>query len=396
MDFVLTPEQEALRVEFATYFEDKMQEAPPGWIGGIETWYATDENWAFHLDVARELGQKGWLSLPWPKKYGGREHSIVEQLIFKEIVGYYNAPGVDPMGVAQFAPTLLIWGAEEQKEEHLYYIARGERMWCQGSSEPNAGSDLASVTTRAVRQGDKYIVNGQKIWTSGAHRCHWCFALVRTDPAQKRSRGLSFLVIDMKTPGITLRPLWDMAGNYMWNEMFLDDVEVPVANRIGPENEGWAVIRTTSNFERSNIGVFGETRRDLERLVQFCKQTIRDGKPLAQDPLVRHMLSEIALEVDVGYAMARHVAWLQQKGNSAVVESSAAKVWGTELFQRLSYTGCQILGLYSQIKGDSSWAPLLGRFEMLYQTALGWNIGGGTSEIQRNIIAWEGLGLPRV
>lgn len=397
MEFTLTQEQEQQKKEFQAYFEAKMKEAPPGWIGGEEEIYSTDENWAFHLDVARDLGQMGWLSLNWPRKYGGQEHSPIDQLLFNEVRGYYNAPGVDLMGVMMLSPTLLAMGTEEQREEHLPYIARGERMWCQGSSEPNAGSDLASLTTRAIRQDGYYIVDGQKTWTSGAHRVDWCFAMVRTNPAERRSRGLSFLLIDMKTPGITVCPVKDMAKNYMWNEVFFDGVKVPLSNCIGGENQGWAVMRALMNFERSNAGMlFGQARHNLEHLMQFCQETFKNGKPLAQDPLVRHRLAEIAIEIEVGLAMAYYVAWVRQKGGQPIAESSAVKVWGAEFYQRLAYIGCQILGLYGQVKRDSKWAPLQGRFEMAYQTAKSWDIGGGISEIQRNLIAQVGLGLPRI
>ena len=298
-------------------------------------------------------------------------------------------------GVGMVAPTLLMSGTEEQKQQHLPPIANGVIQWCQGWSEPNAGSDLASLTTRAVRDGDEYVINGQKVWTTGAHRANWCFMLARTDPEQPRHRGLSFFLVDMKTPGITLRSIPNMANGHTFNELFFDDVRVPKRNMVGEENRGWYVSLITMNFERSGVAAFASLRRTIEELVQFCHQTKRDGQPLAKDPFVRHRLAQLFIENEVGHAMSRRVAWLQHKGEMAAAEASAAKVYGSELAQRLTYTACQILGLYSQVKAGSKWAPFGGAFEATYQACPGMNIAAGSSEIMRNIIALRGLELPR-
>ncbi|MDY6907671.1 MAG: acyl-CoA dehydrogenase family protein [Chloroflexota bacterium] len=395
MDFRFTPEQEAMRREFEEFFKEAVREAPPGWGAGMEQVYDTDAGFAFHRSMARKLGEKGWLSLPWPREYGGQAHSIIEQLIFNEVRAYYRAPGVDLFGVGMLAPTLLMWGSEEQKRHYLPQIARGEILWCQGWSEPNAGSDLAALTTRAVRDGDDYVINGQKIWTSGAHRADWCFMLLRTDVEQPRHRGLSFFLVDMKTPGITMRPLEDMARNHMFNEVFFDDVRVPAENMVGEENRGWYVTLMTMNFERSGVARIAETRHLLEELVEFCKETVRSGRPLSEDPFVRHRLAQLAIEIEVGRSMSYRVAWLQQKGEMPARQASAAKLYGTELMQRVAYTGYRTLGMYGQVKGSSRWAPLMGKFENECQTCMGHNIAAGSSEIQRNIIATRGLELPR-
>ena len=395
MDFEFTPEQESLRREFEEFFREAMKQAPPGWGSDIESVYGSGEGYRFHRATARKLGEKGWLSLPWPKEYGGQAHTIIEQFIFNEVRGYYQAPGVDLLGVGMVAPTLLMWGTEEQKQQHLPPMAKGEILWCQGFSEPDAGSDLASLTTRAVRDGDDYVINGQKIWSTGAHNAEWCFMLARTDPEQPRHRGLSFFLVDMKTPGITISAIPNMNNVHRFNEIFFDDVRVPQRNMVGEENRGWYVSLVTMNLERSGVTTFASLRRTLEGLLQFCQQTERDGQPLAKDPFVRHRLAQLFIENEVGHAMARRVAWLQHKGEMAAAETSAAKVYGSELMQRISYTACQILGLYSQVKHGSKWAPFGGVFEDLYQTCPGLNIAAGTSEIQRNIIALRGLELPR-
>jgi alkylation response protein AidB-like acyl-CoA dehydrogenase len=396
LDFKLTPEQVALKKEFEDFFREEMKKAPSL---GAENIYDSDEAWEFHSYMARQLGKRGWLSRPWPREYGGLAASIMEQVLFNEVKAYYRAPGVDVQGVGMLAPTLLVSGSEEQKQEHLPPIARGEIMWCQGWSEPNAGSDLASLTTRAVRQGDFYLINGQKTWTSGAHRAQWCFMLARTDPNQPRHRGLSFFLVDMKTPGLSLRPVLGLNGTHMFNEMFFDDVRVPARNRVGEENRGWYVSLMTMNFERSSIGFMAEAKRNLEELVEYCKETRRNGRLLVEDPIVRSILAQLTIEVEVGIALSYKVAWLQEKAGTMTMEAAVAasdgKVYGSELGQRLAYAGCRIMGLFSQVKAGSRWAPLQGRFESAYQECVSINMGGGTSEIQRNVIALRGLELPK-
>lgn len=397
MDFGFTPEQEALRREAEEFFQEAMKEAPPGWLGGVDGAFSSDAGWAFHRQLARKLAAKGWLFCSWPKEYGGQGAPAMEEMILNEVAGYHRAPGVD-IFANMLGPTILVVGTEEQKREFLPPMTRAEVMWCEGWSEPNAGSDLAALTTRAVRDGDYYIVNGQKIWTTGAHRADWIFLLVRTDPTARKHRGLTFLLADMKTPGITVRPIEFMNGTHSFNEVFFDDVKVPVKNRLGEENRGWEVTRILMNFERSNVGEVAQVKRDLEELVAFCKEPGPRGKVPLDDPVVRHDLSSIAVEVEVGRAMAYRIAWLKEKGEvqASTALASAAKVFGSELAQRLAYTGSRVMGLYGQVKAGSPWAPLYGRFEQSYQLCIGMNIAAGSSEIQRNLIAWTALGLPRV
>ena len=396
LDFRLTPGQEALKKGFENFFREEMKKAP---LLGAENIYDNDEAWDFHCYMARRLGERGWLSRPWPKEYGGQAAPIIEQLLFNEVRAYYRAPGVDYQGLGMLAPTLLASGNEEQKQQHLPPIARGEIMWCQGWSEPNAGSDLASLTTRAARVGDHYVINGQKAWTSGAHRAQWCFMLARTDPSQARHRGLSFFLVNMKSPGLKLRPVRALNGTHMFNEMFFDDVKVPKENMVGEENRGWYVSLMTMNFERSSIGFMAEAKRNLEELIEFCKETKRDGQRLSEQPVVRSLLAQLVIEVEIGLALSYEVAWLQGKGEAFVIPAAiagcAGKVYGSELGQRLAYAGSRILGLYGQVKAASKWSPLKGRFESSYQECVSLNMGGGTSEIMRNVIAMRGLEMPR-
>ncbi len=396
MDFRYTPEQEALRKEFDDFFREEMKNCPPEMGASMESLFEIDVCWEFHKQLGKKLAAKGWIAMAWPKEYGGRDAPLIEQFIFNEVRGYHKAMGLDPIGVGMLAPTLLVSANDEQKREHLPPLARAERDWCQLWSEPNAGSDLACLTTRAVRDGDDYIVNGQKIWTSGAHRADWGFMLARTNPEEKRSRGLSFFLVDMKTPGITVKPLHSMAKGHMFNEVFLDDVRVPVRNRVGEENQGWVASQMTSNFERSMIDLFSHAKRGLEELVKFCKEAKWGGEPLAKNPIVRHKLAQLAIEIEAGLAYSYSVVWNQVKGGiiTAAPLAAAAKVLATELTQRLNYTGCEIMGLYGQVR-ESRWAPQMGKYLNYYQQVMGLNMGGGTSEIMRNLVASMGLGLPR-
>ena len=396
MDFRFSPEQESLRREFDDFYREEMKSAPREWETSLEAIYSNDACWEFHKQMAKKLGARGWLSRPWPREYGGQEAPLIEQFIFSEVQGYHRGAGVDPLGVGVLAPSLLLSGNEEQKREHLPPMARGECFWCQCWSEPDAGSDLASLTTRAVRDGDDYVINGQKIWTTGAHRADWCNMLARTNPDEKRSRGLSFFLVDIKTPGITVRPIPTMEGSHMFNEVFFDNVRVPARNRVGEENQGWLASQMSANFERSMIAVFSVCQRELEELVEFCQETKVGGEILSKNMLIRQRLAQLAIEIDTGRAFAYTVVWNQIKGGliEAGPLAAAAKVLATELLQLLIYTVCDIMGLYGQVM-ESKWAPLQGRFSRDYQLCMGLNMGGGTSEIMRNLICSLGLGLPR-
>jgi alkylation response protein AidB-like acyl-CoA dehydrogenase len=396
MDFKFTMQEEALRKEFNDFFGEEMKNAPPEWGTSMEAIFGLDACWEFHKKLAKKLAAKGWLSLPWPKEYGGRDASLVEQFIFSDVMGYNRGAGVDHWGITLLAPTLLVSANEQQKSEHLPPIARAELFWTQLWSEPGAGSDLASLTTRAVKDGDDYIVNGQKIWSSGAHRADWGFLLARTNPNEKRSRGLSFFLVDMKTPGITIRPIPSIDDSHLFNEVFLDDVRIPARNMVGEENQGWIASQMTSNFERSMIALFSYLKRELEELIEFCQETKRQDKLLSENPLVRHRLAQMAIEIDVGRAFSYFVLWNQIKGGLVMAAplAASAKVLATETVQRFTFSACQIIGLYAQVK-ESRWAPLKGRFEKEYQQCLGLSMAGGTSEIMRNLVCAMGLGLPR-
>jgi alkylation response protein AidB-like acyl-CoA dehydrogenase len=395
MDFKLTKDQRALKHEFEDFFREEMKQAPET-TGGLEAMLASQESWQFHRTMGKKLGERGWLSRPWPKAYGGCEAPIVEQQLFNEVRAKYRAPGVDPWGVEMFAPTVLIGGTEEQKKRILPPIARAEVHYCQGWSEPNAGSDLASVRATAFKSGDYYIVNGQKIWTTGAHFADHIFLLLRTDSASRRNAGLSVFYCPIDLPGIEVRPIKYLNGKHVYNEIFLTDVQIPEANRIGQEGEGWGLTRETMNFERSGIGTFAGAKTMLAEFVRYVKNTQRDGRPLAENPLVRQRLARLYRDIELGLALSYMGAWTQHKGNAlrAVTMASMAKVYGSELNQRLAMAATETMGLHGQLE-QSDWAPMGGSMIDAFQMAIGMNIAAGSSEIQRNLIAWVGLSLPR-
>jgi len=395
MDFRLTAEQEALKREFEEFFAREESRAPKEWSGGLFAIFESDENWAYHRSVAERLAEKGWLSLPWPKEYGGKEHSYIEQLIFNEVRAYHRVPGVDMWGPQIVAPSILEHGSEELKKKWLPRIARGEINWCQGWSEPNAGSDLASLTTRAVEDGDDFVINGQKIWTTGAHRADHIFFLARTDQNVPKHKGITYFVSEVDKPGITIRPLLYMHKKREYNEVFFDNFRVPKKNVVGQVNQGWYVTMAGINFERSMIGTVAGLKRDLEEFVEFSKKTVHRGQPMAKATLIRQKLAELAIELEVTKQWAYYVAWLQSKGQNVPAESSAAKWFSSELAVRFGNIAIEMMGLYGALKEGSKWARFKGKYEDMCQYTLGITIAGGTTETMKNIIAWMGLKLPR-
>jgi len=395
MDFTFTEEEEAFRQEIRDFLKSEL---PADWIGPTytEDELEEDEFWNMGRRLAPKLGQRGWLAMAWPKEFGGQARSYIDQAIFKEEMAYHRAPGIDFPGIGMCGPTVLTFGNDEQKAKFLPPIAKGEVFWCQGFSEPEAGSDLASVKTTAVLKGDHFVVNGQKVWTSGGHRANWMFLLARTDPQAPKHKGITFLLLDMRTPGIELRPLLNIVGGHAFNETFLDDVEIPVANVVGEINDGWRVATGLLSFERSGIERLAFTRRLLDEITEFAREAFKSGTmPDYHVTLTRHKLAEMAIECEVGRLLAYRVAWMQQQKMIPQSEASISKVFGSELMQRVAGVGMQLLGTYGQLLKGSKWAPLGGRVAHVYQSSLGRTIAAGTSEIQRTIIATRGLGLPR-
>ena len=388
MNFSLTDQEAQFRDELRSWLQTELGDRNQD----NET---PDEEWEFTLKMRRKLADKGWLTMAWPEEYGGQGASHMMQVIFAEEMSYYRAPGRDVFGTRMMAPTLMIHGTDEQKSEFLPPVSKGEVQWCQGYSEPESGSDLASLQTRAVEDGDDFVINGTKIWTSGAHRADHIMVLTRTDPDAPKHRGISFLLCDMNTPGLTVNPIINMAGDHSFNMVTFDNVRVPKKNLVGEQNRGWYVGATLLDFERSGVDYSAGSRRVLEELVEYSKQNYKDGKLLSEDEVTRNRLADLAIEIEVSRLISYNIAWMQGAGLVPNKESSMGKVFGTELQQHVGSTGMQMLGLHSQLEPDSKYAPLRGRIEHWHLTNVSETIAAGTSEIQRNIIATRGLGLPR-
>lgn len=389
MDFQFTPAEQAWRAEVRNFLKSEL---PPDYDGGDSE---TEEGREEIKKFQRKLAAKGWLVMAWPKEYGGGGAGLMEQLIFNEEYGYWRAPYLGP-GVHFIGPSIIMHGTEDQKKFHLNHIANATIHWCQGFSEPQTGSDLASLQTRAVEDGDDFVVNGSKIWTSFGHWADWCWLAVRTNPDAPKHRGISLLMVDMKTPGITVRPIVDMSGRHHLNQTFFDDVRVPKSNLVGPKDMGWYVMTTTLDFERSLIGASAGGRRLLEELIEYANTTAGpDGKPLSKDPVLAAKISQMAIDIEVARLLGYQTVSVQLHGKVPNREGSLSKLYSSELSQRLYDLGLQILGPYAPLTPDSKWAKLHGRMIQHRLLSTSATIAGGSSEIQRNIIATRGLGMPR-
>lgn len=395
MELNLTPEQEQLRATVRVWLEKNL---PPGW--GTPA-YRDPETSLERAEFARwwqrRLYDGGWAGITWPKEYGGRGAGIVEQLIYNEEYARVRAPDILSLKVALslVGPTLMACGAPWQKERFLPKILKGEEMWCQGFSEPNAGSDLASLKTRGEVRGDEMIVTGQKIWTSFAQHADWCILVVRTNLDVPKHRGLTFLLVDMKSPGITVRPLREMTGEAWFNEVFFDELRVPLANVVGGIDNGWNVVMTTLAHERGGSTPYVRLQSEARLLAQLAQRTVRNGRRAADDPIVRQKVAQFAIEVATLRATAyRNITEIQRTGVPGA-EGSILKLFWSELEQRLKDTAIEILGPFGMLPRGEVRAVDAGLWvhELLWSRSA--TIYAGTSEVQRNIIAQRVLGLPR-
>ena len=388
MDFRFGDAEEKLRAEVRAFLQ--------GALPAVETRFHPDVPGGddFHEALAfnKKLAALGWIAPAWPKEYGGLGATIYEQMVFSEEFGYYGAPdnGTRAFGVGMLGPTLIVHGTEEQKREHLARITSAEAVWCQGYSEPGAGSDLASLQTRAVRDGDDFIINGQKIWTSGGHGANWIFLLARSDPDAPKHKGISFFMLDMRTPGVTVRPLVNMAGRHDFNEVFFEDVRIPRANLVGEENRGWYVGMTLLDFERSGVARSGAQRRTLELFGRWLRGASAEIRRKA-----RLGYAELLIENNVARALGYRIGDMQTRGEHPSYEASMVKVFLSELSQRMYNHGLNALGLSGQLRPGDPHAPLLGEFAENYMLISPASVYSGSNEVQRNIIASRGLGLPR-
>ena len=343
------------------------------------------------------ISDKGWIAPHWPKEYGGGGFTPMEQYIYNAELATANvpAPGSN-VGIGMLGPALIVHGTDEQKERFLPPILRGEVVWSQGFSEPAAGSDLASLQTRAVRDGDEYVVNGQKIWTSHAHYADWVLLLTRTDPQAPKHRGISFLLLDIRSPGVSVRPIIDMAWGHEVNETFYEDVRVPVDQMVGEENRGWYVAMTLLDNERSNVTGAIMMERQIRRLIGDVRGAGAGRSRVDRYDALRQEIAERFVEAGVMMNFSLRIITIQAANQVPNYEASVAKMFGSEAGQRMARTGMKAFGLYANLwDHEDGLAPMEASFTRSYVRSVPGTIAAGSSEIQRNVIATRGLGLPR-
>jgi alkylation response protein AidB-like acyl-CoA dehydrogenase len=344
----------------------------------------------------RALHGRGWFVPHWPARFEGGGLGVVDQVVIREELAYAGAPLVNTNGVNMLAPVLFQFGTPEQQAEHLPAIARSERMWAQGYSEPEAGSDLAALRMTARRDGDHFVLDGQKTWTSSGVLADWIFVLARTSPVtEKRQAGISFFLVDLNTDGITRRPIRSMTGYPTFAEEFFDGVHVPAANLVGGEGEGWKVAKALLRAERSNVTRAAQAQRYLDELVDGCRARRGSAHDPLADPMTRMALAQAVERVEVGRALSYRVAHQQATDTLEPALPSLSKLYHSELTAELRQLGAQILGPAGALMPDDPDSVLDGHFSEGLLLSLLHTIGGGTSEIQRDLISTIGLGLPR-
>ncbi len=389
MQFRWHEDQERFRQDVRAFIDSEL---PADWDDQPPDEGYSEVRHTVALQFQKAMADRQWLTMAWPEENGGLGASYWQQMVLNEEMGYRRAPSSN-MGVMWVGPALMLYGTDDQKSQHLSAIAEAEddAWWCTLYSEPGAGSDLASLQTRAVEDGDDYVINGQKIWTSGAHRADWGWLAARTDPDAPKHRGMTMFLLDMHTPGVTVQPLINMGDGHSFNEVFFEDVRIPKANVVGEVNRGWYHLAVSLDFERSSIAGFAGSRRTVEELAALAAD---DPQHVRQSPGVRLELADRFTEIAVGTNLAYRIVDMQTRDVIANHEASAAKLYSSELAQRIAATGMKLAGLYGGLRDDAH-APLGGRLAHSYLSNVSATIGGGTSEIQRNIIATRGLGLPR-
>ncbi|MDG4669152.1 acyl-CoA dehydrogenase family protein [Mycobacterium sp. 236(2023)] len=388
------PEVESLRTELRSWLDEHLPDEFRRTAANPD--YLPRESHDRAVEFCRALHERGWFVPQWPVEFGGGGLGVVEQVVIREELAYAGAPMVNTNGVNMLAPVLFRFGTREQQDEHLPKIARSERMWAQGYSEPEAGSDLAALRMTARRDGADYILDGQKTWTSNGVLADWIFVLARTSPlGEKRQSGISFFLVDLDTPGITRRPIRSMTGYPTFAEEFFDGVRVPAANLVGAEGEGWKVAKALLVAERSNVTRAAQAQRYLDELVDWCRdQRGTSHDPLA-DPVTRLALARAVERVEVGRALSYRVAHQQAADQLDPALPSLSKLYHSELTAELRQLGAAILGPAGALLPEDPDALLHGHFSEGLLLSLLHTIGGGTSEIQRDLISTAGLGLPR-
>src|SRR5262245_7978372 len=391
MDFDFTPEQETFRKEVRQWLERNLPDDLRG--RGFAASRADRQEVRKLRDWQKTMYEAGYVGIDWPREFGGRGATLVEQIIlYQEMARAESPQPVNRGGLSMLGPTLMKHGTPTQQRRHLSHILTADELWCQGFSEPNAGSDLASLQTRAVRDGDDFVVTGQKVWTSMAHVADWCFLLVRTDLQAAKHKGISFLLVDMRSPGITVRPLRQMTGEAEFNEVFFDAVRVPAANLVGRLNEGWSVAITTLAYERDLLTFIRHVslRTAVQRLMRLVQQGGRGGDRTLCQQVAGLWIGEQALQLNAYRSLTR--IW---KGGQPGPEGSTSKLFWSHLDQELAQVATEVLGPFSQVAGGTQWALDEGQWEFYTLLAQASGIRAGTSEILRNILSERVLGLPK-
>ena len=388
MDFSFTEEQNKLRQEVRDFLEEELKQgtfkpACDAWIMG------------YNPEFTKKVSAKGWIGMMWPKEHGGQGRSYIDRLIVTEEMLRYGAPAACHwFADRQIGGAILHYGNDEQKKEILPKILKGEAYVGLGMSEPEAGSDLASLQTRAVEDGDDYVIDGQKVWTSGAHFMNHIYLVARTDPEAPKHRGISEFIVETSLPGITIRPLVDITGGEHFNEVFFDSARVPKKYLIGEKNKGFYQILNQLDYERSGMERLMANYPLFDAIIQYAKETKRNGRPLSKDQIIRHKLAQLKIEYEVGRLHIYRVAAVMDEGRAPNWESAMSKAYSTTFEQHLASTAIEILGLYGQIAPESKWVPVQGMAYESYLASKGYSLQAGTSEILKNILAQRKLELP--
>ena len=389
MDLRFSPEDEQYRLKLRTWLEANVPTAA--------TPSDQDADFAFRRDWQRKLYDGGWVGINWPTEYGGQGATLIQQAIYAQEMTRARAPQpANGLGIGIVGPTLMAHGTEAQKQRYIPKILNADEIWCQGFSEPNSGSDLASLQTKAVLDGDDFVVNGQKIWTSLGQYADWCILLVRTDTDAPKHRGISYLLVDMHSPGVTVRPLKQITGNSEFNETFFDNVRVPKQNLIGGLNEGWRIAMTTLTYERglSSLATQVRIKQQLDAMIRYAGKTRRNGGTLSEDPVLRQGLAQAHVRVEIMLLNLYRSITSRLRGQPPGPEASLDKLYWSELDKWMQELGMSLQGPYSQLMEGSAHA-VAGNWQYNFLRSRAGTIYSGTSEIQKNIIGERVLGLPK-
>jgi len=388
MDFKLTKEQEGFRQEVRDFLEEEIKQGL--WEPSCDAWIM-----AYNQEFTKRVAQKGWIGLTWPKEYGGQGCSFIDRLILTEEMLRYGAPAACHwFADRQIGGAIVHYGTDEQRKEILPKIIRGEATVGLGMSEPDTGSDLASLKTRAIEDGDHFIIDGQKTWTSGGSHMNWIYMVARTDQEAPKHKGISEFFFEVSLPGIDVQPIVDMTGGVHFNEVFFENVRIPKTCLIGEKNKGFYQILNQLDYERSGMERLMANYVLFDALIKYTKETKRNGNPLAKDPIIRSKLAQLKIEFEIGRLFMYRVTVVMDEGRAPNWESSMSKAYGTAFQQRVAATAMDIMGLYGQLSPESKLTPIAGMAYHSYLSSKGYSLQAGSSEVLKNILAQRKLELP--